>query len=346
MERQPLISIIIPVYNVEQYLDECMASVLEQTYTNLEIILVDDGSKDGSSYLCDTYAEKDSRVQVIHKENGGLVSAWMAGVQMAKGDYLAFVDSDDWIDLNMIEGLVKCTDVNKLEIICSNYIIEKKNRSIYVRQSMKPGIYIQQEIVEKIHPYIMGLENRRIHCSRCMKLFSRELILKNIRYADKTLTFGEDMNITFPAILDAERIVIMEQGFFYHYRLIETSMAHKYNSKLYENNRLLYKVLKGIVEIKEKECKLPQKEAVIAGLQKEYIFLLFYVIKNELRGPWRGCFSRIKRIVLEANEESRIHLVDVEVQNKANKLLYFILKHPNLLTISVGKFAVEIFDRL
>lgn len=346
MKNLPLVSIVVPVYNVEQYLDECVKSILQQTYAKLDIILVDDGSKDTSPEMCDEYAGKDSRVQVVHKANGGLVSAWMAGVEVSKGEYLAFVDSDDWVDLNMIEELVKYTGDCKREIICSNYIIEKESKSVYVKQSVEPGIYERKDIVEKIHPYMMGMENRRIHCSRCMKLFSKALIAENMKYARKEITMGEDMNITFPAILDAERIVIMEEGYFYHYRLVESSMAHKYNPKLYDNNKLLYKTLRGIAERKAKEGRPEEKELLLKGLQKEYIFLLFYVLKNELRGPWKGCASRIKKIILEARKESGIHQIEVEVQDKANKLLYFIMKTPNTVTISMGKAAIEVFDRL
>lgn len=346
MKSLPLVSIVIPVYNVEQYLDECMKSIFKQTYSKLDIILVDDGSKDSSPEMCDEYARKDSRVQVVHKANGGLVSAWMAGVEASKGEYLVFVDSDDWIDLDMIEELVKYSCGQKREIICSNYIIEKENKSIYVKQSMEPGIYDRKEILEKIHPHIMGLENRRIHCSRCMKLFSKALIVENMKYAKKEITMGEDMNITFSAILDAERIVVVEEGYYYHYRLVESSMIHKYNPKLYDNNKFLYKTLRGIVESKNKEEKIKEKAMLLNGLQKEYIFLLFYVLKNELRGPWKGCAARIKRIVREARQESGIHQVKVRVKNKANMLLYLILKYPNTFNVTLGKAAIEVFDRL
>lgn len=346
MTKEPLVSIIIPVYNVEQYLDECMQSVFHQTYEKLDIVLVDDGSIDQSSKMCDVYAKQDGRVQVIHKENGGLVSAWMTGVKKARGDYLIFMDSDDWVDLDMVEELVCYTEGSSKEIICSNYIIEKRNKSIYVKQSMKPGIYDREDIVTKIHPYMMGLENRRIHCSRCMKLFSKSLITENMKYSKQEITMGEDMNITFPALLDAERIVVLDEGYYYHYRLVESSMIHKYNSKLYSNNTLLYKTLREIVEYKSAEGKLKQKEVLLNGLQKEYVFLLFYIVKNELRGPWKGCIGRIQKMILEARKESNIHEVTVKVDNKANKLLYFILRYPNVFTITVGKVAIEIFDRL
>ena len=107
MKIQPLISVIIPVYNVEQYLEQCMTSVLCQTYTHMEILLIDDGSSDNSGRLCDEYAVQDKRVRVLHRENGGLMSAWMAGVEMARGEYLTFVDSDDWIEAIMVEKLAE-----------------------------------------------------------------------------------------------------------------------------------------------------------------------------------------------------------------------------------------------
>lgn len=106
MNNKPLISVIVPVYNVEQYLDECISTIVSQSYSNLEIIIVDDGAKDGSPALCDKWAKIDSRIKVIHKENGGLSSARNAGIDIATGQYIGFVDSDDTIDKNMYEVLI------------------------------------------------------------------------------------------------------------------------------------------------------------------------------------------------------------------------------------------------
>lgn len=103
--NNPLVSVVVPVYNVASYLEQCLDSVVNQTYKNLEIILVDDGSTDGSGAICDRYAEKDSRIQVIHKENGGLSSARNVGLERITGEWALFVDSDDWIELNTLELL-------------------------------------------------------------------------------------------------------------------------------------------------------------------------------------------------------------------------------------------------
>ncbi len=118
MDQNVLISVIVPVYNVEQYLSRCIDSILAQTYENLEIILVDDGSPDCSGEICDTYAAMDSRITVIHKENGGLSSARNAGIDIAKGEYLGFVDSDDWIEPAMYAQLLALAQKYDVKLVC------------------------------------------------------------------------------------------------------------------------------------------------------------------------------------------------------------------------------------
>ena len=344
MLKQPLISIIIPVYNVEQYLDECMESVLNQTYRNLEIILVDDGSKDGSPAMCDKYAAKDKRVQVLHKKNGGPMSACIAGVETARGEYLAFMDSDDWVDLHMIEELVKETTGNAKEMICSNYVIEKTNQSIKVKQSMKPGVYDRAAIEEKLFPHLLGNEERRIHGSRCMKLISKGLIQENLRFADLKVSMGEDLYLIILAILDAKRIVVVEEGYYYHYRFLESSLVHRYKPHMYQEIGSLYQQLQRAIE--HKVGKEAQKKMFLEELRKEYIFLFFFVLKNELRGPGKNCVSRIRAYVEEAKKSKALENIPVEVNGKANKLLYMIWKKPSALRIMAVRFIIGIFDRL
>lgn len=344
MERQPLVSIIIPVYNAEQYLEECADSVVHQTYDNLDIVLVDDGSTDSSPKMCDRYLRNDERVQVIHKENGGLVSAWMRGVKEAKGEYVVFLDSDDWIDLFMIEDMVKQATGKGKEIVCANYIIEKENQSISVKQSLEPDVYDRTKIEKKIFPYLLGKENRVIHYSRCMKLISKELILDNMQYSDEKLVMGEDASITLPAMWDAEYIVIMEDAFYYHYRFVDASMVHKYNASMYDKVELLYETLKRTIQKKDLEEK--DKILFLENLKKEYVFLFFFVLKNELRGPKEKYLERIQELICKAGIEKGLDKITVEVNSKANKLLYFILKHPKKLPILFGRAAIGLFDKM
>lgn len=123
---EPLVSVIIPVYKVEKYLDTCVDSVLKQTYKNLEIILVDDGSPDQCGLICDSWSKKDQRIKVLHKENGGLSSARNAGMKIAKADYWCFVDSDDWIAVDMIETMMNCFAEN-VDLVCCGKVIYGEN---------------------------------------------------------------------------------------------------------------------------------------------------------------------------------------------------------------------------
>ena len=123
-----LISIIVPVYNMEQYLERCMESIINQTYPTLEIILVDDGSTDRSPQLCDAYAKKDSRIRVVHKPNGGLSDARNAGLAIATGTYIGYVDSDDWIELDMYERMYSACVENGAQLaVCRALQAEERN---------------------------------------------------------------------------------------------------------------------------------------------------------------------------------------------------------------------------
>ena len=120
----PLISVIVPIYNVEKYLARCVDSIVNQTYKNLEIILVDDGSPDRCPQMCDDYAEKDSRIKVVHKKNGGLSDARNAGMAVATGEYISFIDSDDWIETSMFELLINNIFQYDCEISCGGIILK------------------------------------------------------------------------------------------------------------------------------------------------------------------------------------------------------------------------------
>ncbi|MBR3606501.1 MAG: glycosyltransferase family 2 protein [Lachnospiraceae bacterium] len=342
--RDPLVSIIVPVFNTQDYLQECLNSIREQSYKNLEIILVDDGSTDQSAILCEEFARKDHRIRVFHKKNGGLMSAWTYGIKEAYGEYVSFVDSDDWIELDMIEGLVREASGNAREIICSNYIIEKMQRkdSIKVRQGLEPGYYGREEIENKIIPQLLGNEIRKIHSSRCMKLISKDLILDNLKFTNDKITMGEDLSIMYPALLDADRIVIMKEGYYYHYRYVNSSIVHKYNPLLNEKIGLLYNTMRMIIL-----TKIPEEEKqkfLLEKLKQEYLFLFFLVIKNELRSEVKGYHKRLRQQILDIKEKE-LGDVQIEVDSIANKILYLIWQKPNKVIIEAAKIAINLFDK-
>ena len=336
MEECSKISVIVPVYNMERYLEQCIQSICGQTYQNLEIILVEDGSTDGSPSLCDYHAAIDGRIVVLHKENEGLMAAWMDGVKISTGEYVCFVDSDDWVDSTMIEDMAACLTGQKKEAVCSNYVIEKPGKTVPVKQSLEPGIYERSDIEKKIVPDILGQEQRRITFSRCMKLFSRQLFLDNMHYCNKAIHFGEDVNIVLPALLDAERIVIMEEGFYYHYRFVGSSMVHAYNPKLIDNICLLYQTITQIAIDKQ----IPKAEEVC---KKELLYLMFYGMKNELRGEQSQYRTAIKQIAEMPALQEAMELAAGQVQVPLNRLLYRAMKYPGGITTRLLRLLFRLF---
>lgn len=210
MSRESMISVIVPVYNVEQFLTRCVDSILAQTYEALEIILVDDGSKDASGKICDELAEKDGRIKVIHKENGGLSSARNTGIDAATGEYLAFVDSDDWIEADSYAymlGLMKKYDA---KLACAGrYDVDGKTGEKALGLCPKKEECISaEEMVGRIFLWD-GCDS-----SACDKLYHRSLF-ETFRYPDGKVC--EDVPTTYRIVLKAERVVMCDKPIYNYY---------------------------------------------------------------------------------------------------------------------------------
>ena len=210
MEPNPLISVIVPVYNVAAWLPRCVDSVLTQTYQNLEILLIDDGSTDASGEICDAYAEKDPRIRVIHKKNGGLSSARNAGLDVSNGQYLGFVDSDDWIEPEMYAEMLALMERNEAQLVCAGrYDVDgdtgKKTIGLCPkRQECNTG----EELAGRLFLWD--------HCdsSACDKLYRRELF-DGIRYPEgKTC---EDVPVTYRLALKAHRAVLCDKPLYNYF---------------------------------------------------------------------------------------------------------------------------------
>ena len=331
------ISVIVPVYNVEEYLRECVDSLIHQTYRNLEILLVDDGSGDGSGAVCDEYAEKDKRVRSIHKENGGLISAWKRGVSESSGAYLCFVDSDDWVELTMMEEMARHLTGQEREIIASDYVIERQEGGERVYQKLSPGEYLEEDMRREVIPNLLGREKRYVTISRCMKLIARRLIEENQKYSDPAVVVAEDTTIMLPALIDCRRLVIMDHKAYYHYRYIRESMIHKYNPGLYDNIKLVVQITRRIVEDKfageEKERRLGQ-------VDQEAVFWLMLVLKNEARGNKSGYRKNIISLCRSCEVRNLVRNTPVTVEERSNKLLYLVMRHPGHLTVSLLRGAI------
>lgn len=257
----PVFSIIIPVYKVENYLDKCVQSTINQTYSNIEIILVDDGSPDRCPFLCDEYAKKDSRIKVIHKENGGLSDARNAGIRKASGEYIIFLDSDDYIELDTCERLLPFTKDN-YDIIAGDgvsYGAEKRlSHSFDIPFGISGREYMKAALYHKQMPM-----------TGCLYIYKRSFLSEN----NLTFKYGilhEDEQFTPRAFLKAESVA--NSGVrFYNYMVRDDSITTK---KDYRKNAVdLYDTCMELTEIYAQLEDIKLKELLLDSLVVKYLSL-------------------------------------------------------------------------
>lgn len=245
----PLISVIVPIYNSERFLAQCIDSIVNQTYKNIEIILVDDGSTDSSGRVCDLYKEKDSRIQVIHKENGGVVSARKAGLQIATGVYTTAVDSDDWIDNDMYEKLVEILQKTKAQIVTSGAYVEYEYSSMKRYDNLEEGVYDIQNAQFLRNNLMIDMDTGeyRLYMAIWNKLIQREIFSKCYCEIDDHASWAEDMSSVIASILSSDRIAISHEA-FYHYRQVDQSNSHSSRKSIVKEFGMVYEYLWNLFE--------------------------------------------------------------------------------------------------
>lgn len=225
------VSIIIPVYNAEKYLRKCLESVINQTLQDIEIICVNDGSTDASGSILQEYAERDQRIRILDKPNGGLVSARKAGVKEANGLYVGYVDSDDWIEPEMYSELYDYAVESKADLISSGYFLEGNYTTVHL-DTLEEGVYCGERMRYLRDNTIYRLDKKEsgLRASLCCKLFRRELIGKVQMTVSDSLTMAEDKMCLLSCILECNSVAVLKRA-FYHYRMNTESMVHMPNSK-------------------------------------------------------------------------------------------------------------------
>ncbi|MCX4321379.1 MAG: glycosyltransferase family 2 protein [Lachnospiraceae bacterium] len=334
----PLISIIVPVYNKEAYLRECVDSILEQTYRRTEVILVDDESTDKSGRICDEFGQADGRVRVIHQKNGGPTAACVAGMEAASGGYYMFVDSDDYLEPETLAEMADRLAGVPGEIVCCDHLVEKQRGTERVKNGVAPGIYEGEQLREQIKARLIGEEKKVIPLSRCMKLCEKSLFAGNEAYYDYSLRFGDDTNLMYPALLESSRVVIMKDAFYYHYRYVEDSLVHGYDEGLSAGVDRLMAAVKRTAE----EKKAPDAAAAVA---REHCYMLLYVMKNELRAPGKDYRKRIQTIFGEEKVRAMVQNTPIAVTERSNQLLYLGMTYPGGVLLRVLRLILRVYDR-
>lgn len=239
------VSVIIPIYNAAQYLHKCLKSVISQTYKNLDIILIDDGSSDDSYSIAKEYQEKDSRIRLFTQTNIGLISTRKRGIELAEGEIVGFVDSDDWIEPIMYEKLVQCMEENECDLVTSGIYRDYADGSRKEWYDLYPeGVYVNLE--SAIYPSMLHDFKKNemgLKCTLVNKLYRRQILQDIYGEIDTRVFYGEDALTIYPYCLRCKRIYILNEA-YYHYYIRNNSMCRAANEKLAINTYYLYNGLR------------------------------------------------------------------------------------------------------
>ena len=240
MDHDALVSVIIPVFNVCSYLSESIESAINQTYKNLEIIVIDDGSTDGSGEICDEYSKKDQRLHVIHQERKGLSAARNTGLDLMRGDTLVFLDSDDAYYPEYVELMLEAMVREKADLVlCKSFVVDSKGKQINKRKRplIDPGVYNRTEALRNL---ITGYINHSVW----NKLYRREL-WRNVRFPEGHVY--EEIDTTFRIISQCNKICVVDEQ-LYLYRIRQDSISHSYSSSSIRDWLLAWSHLESFVE--------------------------------------------------------------------------------------------------
>lgn len=325
------VSIIIPVYNVEKYLKKCLNSVVNQTFKDIEIIIINDGSSDNSLNICKEYSANDKRIKIIDKKNEGVSKARNIGILYATGEYISFVDSDDWIELNMIEELYNSTVNNSVEFCMCNYMKESESKTKYIDSNLKIKKLQGNEIKEYlIIPLIEKEDNENEHVLAGFrgpwgKLFKRDIIEKyNIKFKED-LIIGEDFIFNLEFLIHVNKAFINKE-FYYHYLTNINSANIRYKKDCW---KLIYKnTILHLEDFLKKNNLYIKAEDKINKLIIKY-FLISIMNEGRKDNPKKISekIDTIKKICEDKVIRTVLNENSLNLYRKRNKIILFLAKY-------------------
>lgn len=331
-ENTPFLSIIVPAYNIEEFVNSCVDSILQQTFTDYELILVDDGSTDRTGIICDDYAKRDKRITVLHKENGGLVSARKAGLSIAKGKYAAYVDGDDWVSEIMFQKLCERAVQTDADIVICDFITAGSEQR-KTTQNMEEGDYNKEALKEKIYPYM--LYNGEYFSYGFLpavwgKIYRRSLLYPIQMQVDEGIRLGEDSACSYACMLQAERISYLKGEYLYYYRIRENSISHSMVHSYYTAELILLADCMKRNFIKEQDAR--------ELLMSQLYFYICYMFDNMMTANltlWHTFFSKEfrKQIAIFTNSnigKESVQFCCAQVTSSRTKRLLNVVRNNTL----------------
>lgn len=335
------VSVIVPIYNVEKYLKRCLEAIINQTYKNLEIILVDDGAKDSSGRICDEYSINDDRIHVIHKENAGAGIARNVALDVATGDYVTFVDSDDYMDLTMYEKMVCNAKLHNADLVIAgaDFInakgqLKRYNANPFANKNVFESEVDIQDVMTNMLEMVNNTRNKSsypIDMALWKGLFSRKIIEDyTIRLCSERTHKSEDFIFYTEFVPQCNCIVLMDDRLYYHCDN-EDSISHNYNTKVQKlNNTMMKKMLQNV-------RKYRLSNICETGVIRVYLEATFIVVLDEFRNNTTAKYSDIKKNVQfvctdEVFQEYRKYIFTLKnepkkylILNLMKRKMYFII---------------------
>lgn len=304
-----LISVIIPVYNVENYLDECLESVTRQTYKNLEIILIDDGSTDRSARICNAWRNKDKRIKVIHKENEGLGIARNVGLEHATGKYIMFLDSDDFWELNTVEILYNSIKDDGDVVYCGYKVFYDQDK-VTLKPVTQKKEKIKKENVNSIILNIVGAlpswkDDIVIPMSVCFAMYSLEIIQTNrLKFFSERELISEDIFFNIDFLEKSSRVILISDCLYNYRKNVMTSLTTKYNPERFSKDIILYHALE------DRLLKIFDRDEFIVRLQRTFL------------GRVRSNIIRAEKEAMNTHDEILRICCDMDVQEVLKEYPY------------------------
>lgn len=320
------ISVIVPVYNVELYLENCINSIINQTYKNLEIILVDDGSPDRCGQICDDFAQKDSRIKVIHKENGGVSAARNEGLNVATGDYVCFFDADDYIENDMLENMLSSIEDN--DVCVCGYNVDFYNDFDELESTktvIPPYAHISNQLSQSEYEFILGI------CGYLWnKLYKREFLQKlNFKF-EEDVSLYEDLSFNANVICSGASVCFIQYAGYHYIQRKRETLGTKYYANDYE---LKIKALNAKCEILR---SWHVEESVISKFYDNNFLDSFWgVIKNINNSNLDKKEKKLKIKNLIADNKTKLKLLKLDSKKRKRKRFLIRFLTPNLLLVIV-----------
>lgn len=319
------ISVIVPIYKSEKYLRRCVDSILNQTYTDLEVILVNDGSPDSCPQICEAYRREDSRVIVLHQKNAGVSAARNTGLDRASGEYITFVDSDDYIEPYMYSKMVRIIKQYDCDIVMCDCVKEFSNYSESYTHNIRSGFYDKSHLVKEYYPHLLIMDNMEYPAtiSNWLLLFRNNKSFSNIRYIEG-VRYSEDWLFGACLLKQASSFYYMKNQNFYHYFMNDQSATHKYVDDKWHDYEILY--FKMTEYFKDTDYDFSEQ------LNKVLLFLIYNAVGEILSTQKLNSVEKVKKAKKILSEEyvremfSKIKIRSLHISNKL-KIITYIYKY-------------------